>query len=106
MDPIVPATTAGNEIKTKSGKRRLAAELFGGGLLGFTAASLGGPGLISVWWRPLASDGLSCGGPVQEALAQFVRFQLTSALIGCVGIALASFFIRRALRRRAAARAT
>ncbi|HEY2409713.1 MAG TPA: hypothetical protein VGI10_27095 [Polyangiaceae bacterium] len=99
-------TPPDNQTTSKFAGRRLAAELFGGAVLGFTGASLGGPGLISVWWRPLAGDGISCGGPVKEALAQFVRFQLTSALIGCVGIALISFFSRRAWRRRVAARDT
>jgi hypothetical protein len=106
MDPIVSQNPADPGAITKSGRRRLAAELLGGAVVGFAIACIAGPNAIGWWYEPPSKDAFSCAGSVRIALGEFVKLQLVCAVIGCAGLALISFFIRRALRRRAAARAT
>jgi hypothetical protein len=74
-----------------------------GVILGFAGASAEGPELVSLLFKPL-QDSFSCSGSVNLALTQFVRLQLTCAVVGA-GVALvAMFFWRRFFRRRAEAK--
>jgi hypothetical protein len=89
---------------TLSGAKRVAIQAAVGAALGFTGWSLGGPGMVSLYYEPMSRDALSCGSDVKQALSKFVMMQLISAAIGAVIIALAMFFIRRSLAKRRAAR--
>jgi hypothetical protein len=72
-------------------------------ILGFTGATAEGPELVSLLFKPL-QDSFSCAGSVNQALTQFVRLQLTCALIGGVLALVGMFFWRRFFRRRAEAK--
>jgi hypothetical protein len=76
-----------------------------GMLGGLIIACLNGPWLVSLLYTPPSGDTLSCGGPVTNALAYFVKLQLLSGLIGGGFILLISFLFRRMLRKRREARA-
>jgi hypothetical protein len=89
---------------TVSGARRVALQGAVGAVLGFVGWSLGGPGMVSLYYEPMSRDALSCGNDVKQALSKFVMMQLVFALIGAVVVALSMFFIRRALAKRRAAR--
>ena len=58
-----------------------------GMLLGFIAATLVGPRMISWWFTPPAGVGVSCGPSVEMGLSQFLSFQLglmiTGGLLAC-----------------------
>jgi len=72
-------------------------------ILGFAGASAEGPELVSLLFKPL-QDSFSCSGSVNLALTQFVRLQLTCAVLGAALALLATFFWRRFFRRRAEAK--
>ena len=74
-----------------------------GVILGFTGASAEGPELVSLLFKPL-QDSFSCSGSVNLALTQFVRLQLTCAVLGAVLALVAMYFWRRFARRRAEAK--
>jgi hypothetical protein len=74
-----------------------------GVILGFTGATAEGPELVSLLFKPL-QDSFSCSGSVNLALTQFVRLQLTCALLGAVLALVGAFFWRRFFRRRAEAK--
>ena len=74
-----------------------------GVILGFVGASVKGPELVSLLFKPL-QDSFSCSGSVNLALTQFVRLQVTCAVLGAVLATVAVFFWRRFFRRRAEAR--
>lgn len=91
-------------VVTKSSPvRRRAVEGALGILLGLMVACLNGPALLSLLYTP-PSASLSCGPTVTEALAYFVKLQLSFGLIGGAIILLASFLLRRMWRRRQEAR--
>ena len=74
-----------------------------GVILGFVGASVKGPELVSLLFKPL-QDSFSCSGSVNLALTQFVRLQVTCAVLGAVLATVAVFFWRRFFRRLAEAR--
>ena len=88
-------------IKTNRRRTLLAACV--GTIVGFAGASARGPELVSLLFKPL-QDSFSCSGSVNLALTQFVRLQLTCAVLGAAFALLILFFWRRYLRRRAEAR--
>ncbi len=95
-----PAVT---EEIAKSNLRRTLLVACLGTILGFAGASARGPELVSLLFKPL-QDSFSCSGSVNLALTQFVRLQLTCAVLGAV-VALAVLMLwRRFLRKRAEAR--
>src|SRR5437868_6915991 len=96
---------ADDKPTTISGAKRVAIQAAVGAVLGFVGWSLGGPGMVSLYYEPMSRDALSCGNDVKQALSKFVMMQLVFALIGAVVVALVMFFIRRALAKRRAARA-
>jgi hypothetical protein len=96
-------------VVTKHGPlRRRAVEGSLGILAGIVIACLNGPWLVSRLYTPLSSDAasVSCGGPVTNALAYFVKLQLVSGLLGGGFILAMSFLFRRMLRKRREARMT
>ena len=86
-------------VRTSTTRRR-AIEGSVGVLAGLTFACLNGPWLLSWLYKPLSSGAISCGPAVDDALSYFVKVQLAFGLGGGVLLLLASFFIRRALRKR------
>jgi uncharacterized membrane protein len=74
-----------------------------GVILGFAGASAEGPELVSLLFKPL-QDSFSCSGSVNLALTQFVRLQLTCAVLGAVLALVAMYLWRRFARRRAEAK--
>jgi hypothetical protein len=80
--------------------RRRAVEVVIGMLGGLVIACLNGPWLVSLLYTPPSGDTLSCGGPVTNALAYFVKLQLISGIVGGAFIFLGSFLVRRMLRKR------
>ena len=84
--------------------RRRAIEGAIGMLAGLVIACLNGPWLVSLLYTPPSGDTLSCGGPVTNALAYFVKLQIISGLIGGGFLVLMSFLLRRMLRKRREAR--
>ena len=91
------------EELAKSNRRRTLLVACVGIILGFAGASAQGPELVSLLFKPL-QDSFSCSGSVNLALTQFVRLQLTCAVLGAALALLVLFFWRRFLRRRAEAR--
>jgi hypothetical protein len=93
-------------VSKNSPLRRRAVEGSLGILAGIVIACLNGPWLVSRLYTPLSSDAasVSCGGPVTNALAYFVKLQLVSGFLGGGFILLMSFLIRRMLRKRREAR--
>ena len=91
------------EELTKNNRRRTLLVACVGIILGFAGASVQGPELVSLLFKPL-QDSFSCSGSVNLALTQFVRLQLTCAVLGAALALLVLFFWRRFLRRRAEAR--
>jgi len=85
---------------SKSSLRRRGIEGAIGVLAGLVVACLNGPWLVSLLYTPPSGDTVSCGGPVTNALAYFVKLQLISGLIGGALILLVSFLLRRTLRKR------
>lgn len=79
--------------------RRRAIEGSIGGLLGIVFACLNGPWLLSLLYTSPRGNTL-CGNDVNDALAYFVKLQLTFGLLGGATILLVSFLFRRMLRRR------
>ena len=96
---LVPVT----EESQKNARRRTWLFACVGVILGFAGASARGPELVSLLFKPL-QDSFSCSGSVNQALTQFVRLQLTLAVLGGVVALLVLFFWRRFMRRRAEAR--
>ena len=84
--------------------RRRAIEGSLGVLVGLIFACFNGPWLLSLLYTPPSGDALSCGPPVNNALAYFVKLQLTAGLVGGAMLLLGSFFFRRMLRKRREAR--
>lgn len=74
-----------------------------GVILGFAGATVEGPELVSLLFKPL-QDSFSCSGSVNLALSQFVKLQLTCAVLGAVLALVGTFFWRRFFRRRAEAK--
>ena len=74
-----------------------------GVILGVVGSSAEGPYLVSLLFKPL-QDSFSCAPSVDLALTQFVRLQLTCAVLGAAFALLAMFFWRRFFRRRAEAK--
>lgn len=81
-------------------KRRLVEGSIGA-LLGLGFACVNGPWLLSLLYTPPSGDALSCGPTVSNALAYFVKLQLTAGLIGGGVLVLISFLLRRMWRNRA-----
>jgi len=75
-----------------------------GVILGFGGAMAEGPGLVSLAFKPLIQDQLSCSSSVNEGLRHFVQIQLVCAALGGVCALVAVFFWRRFFRRRAEAK--
>jgi hypothetical protein len=90
------------EIAKTNHRRTLLAACVGT-ILGFAGASARGPELVSLLFKPL-QDSFSCSGSVNLALTQFVRLQLTCAVVGAVIALAVLFFWRRFARQRAEAR--
>ncbi len=80
--------------------RRTAIEVTIGVALGFIAGTVFGPQLIKVWYEPPSKDAFSCAGSVEKALGQFVIFQLVTAALGGLLLALILFFLRRVFSKR------
>jgi hypothetical protein len=74
-----------------------------GTTLGFAAALIRGPRLVSFFFKPL-QDSLSCAPTVDTALNQFVGLELASAALGAILTLTFLFFWRRFMRRRAEAK--
>ena len=91
------------EAISKSNHRRTLLGACVGIILGFAGASMEGPELVSLLFKPL-QDSFSCSPSVNLALTQFVRLQLTCAVIGGALALVAMFFWRRFFRRRAEAK--
>ena len=91
------------ETAKPSPLRRRGIEVGLGALFGIVIACLNGPALLSLLYTPPRGDAL-CGTNVNDALSYFVKLQLVSGLVGGVFILAASFFVRRALRKRREAR--
>jgi hypothetical protein len=93
-------------VPKSSPLRRRAIEGSLGILAGIVIACLNGPWLVSRLYTPLSSDAasVSCGTPVTNALAYFVKLQLIGGGIGGAFILLMSFLFRRMLRKRREAR--
>ena len=93
-------------VTKNSPLKRRAIEGSLGILAGLVLACLNGPWLVSRLYTPLSSDAasVSCGGPVTNALAYFVKLQLLSGVLGGGFILVMSFLIRRMLRKRREAR--
>jgi hypothetical protein len=72
-------------------------------ILGFTGATVEGPEMVSLLFKPL-QDSFSCSSSVNLALSQFVKLQLTCAVLGAVLALVGVFFWRRFFRRRAEAK--
>jgi hypothetical protein len=92
-----------NETVSKNNYRRIGLVACVGVILGFVAASVKGPTLVSWLFKP-PQDSFSCAPTVDRALTQFVELQLSSALLGGVMALTCLFFWRRFLRRRAEAK--
>jgi len=92
------------EELAKSTRRRTLLWAATGTTLGFAAACFGGPKAVSWLYKPPSQDAFSCAGSVDAALTQFVRLQLTCAVVGAAVSLGLLFFVRRFLRRRADAR--
>ena len=92
------------EEAQKNHRRRTWLFLCVGVILGFAGASLRGPELVSLLFKPL-QDSFSCSSSVNEALNQFVKLQLTCAVLGGIAAFVVLFFWRRYMRRRAEAKA-
>jgi hypothetical protein len=89
----------------KTNRRRIWLAICVGVILGFAGASARGPELVSLLFKPL-QDSFSCSSSVNLALTQFVRLQLTCAVLGGVlGLAVILFW-RRYMRQRADAKAS
>ena len=79
--------------------RRRAIEGSLGVLAGIVFACLNGPWLLSLLYTSPRGNTL-CGNDVNDALAYFVKLQLGFGIAGGVCLLLASFLIRRMLRKR------
>jgi len=99
--PYAPAVPE-EEISKVNHRRTLLAACVGV-IVGFVGASIKGPELVSLLFKPL-QDSFSCSGSVNLALNQFVRLQVTCAVLGAVLALVAVFFWRRFFRRRAEAK--
>lgn len=97
------AAAVAEEALSKVNHRRSLLGACVGVILGFAFASAEGPELVSLLFKPL-QDSFSCSGSVNLALTQFVRLQLTCAVIGGALALVAMFFWRRFFRRRAEAK--
>lgn len=93
------------ERKPMSPILRIATQVAVGALLGLAGSSIGGPAVISLWYKPPSGDAFSCAGSVKEALSQFVTMQLICAAAGGVLVAVAFFWASRALAKRKSATA-
>ena len=93
---------AEQEISKVNHRRTLLAACVGV-IAGFVGASVKGPELVSLLFKPL-QDSFSCSSSVNLALNQFVRLQVTCAVLGAVLAMVAVFFWRRFFRRRAEAK--
>jgi len=91
-------------VSKPSPVRRRAIEAAVGMLAGLVLACLNGPWLVSLLYTPPSGDTVSCGQPVTNALAYFVKLQLISGIIGGGFLLLISFLFRRVLRQRREAR--
>lgn len=91
------------EELSKANHRRTLLGACVGVILGFAGASVKGPELVSLLFKPL-QDSFSCSGSVNLALTQFVRLQLTCAVLGAVLAVALMYFWRRFVRRRAEAK--
>jgi hypothetical protein len=90
-------------IIVKSSWRRTLLFACVGTTLGFAAALVRGPQLVSFFFKPLQAS-LSCAPTVDTALNQFVGLELVCAALGAVLTLAALFFWRRFMRQRAEAR--
>jgi hypothetical protein len=87
-------------VSKQSPVRRRAIEGSLGLLAGLVLACFNGPALLSVLYTPPSGDALSCGPTVNNALAYFVKLQLVSGAVGGALVLVASFLLRRTLRKR------
>jgi hypothetical protein len=83
--------------------RRRAIEGALGVLVGVVFACLNGPWLLSLLYTSPRGNTL-CGNDVNDALAYFVKLQLTFGVLGGAFLLLVSFFVRRLVRKRREAR--
>lgn len=97
------ADPVAEELSPKSNRRRTLLVACVGVILGFTAACLKGPTLVSLSFKPLQGAAI-CAENVNAALTQFVELQLGFALFGGLLALVVLFFSRRYLRQRAEAR--
>jgi len=97
------AAAVAEEQLSKVNHRRTLLIACVGVILGFTGATLEGPELVSLLFKPL-QDSFSCSGSVNLALSQFVKLQLTCAVLGAVLALVGTYFWRRFFRRRAEAK--
>ena len=79
--------------------RRRAIEGSLGMLAGIVFACMNGPWLLSLLYTSPRGNTL-CGNDVNDALAYFVKLQLTFGILGGVLLLLGSFLFRRMLRKR------
>ena len=79
--------------------RRRAIEGALGVLAGVVFACLNGPWLLSLLYTSPRGNTL-CGNDVNDALAYFVKLQLTFGVLGGAFLLLVSFFLRRMVRKR------
>jgi hypothetical protein len=83
--------------------RRRAIEGALGVLVGVVFACLNGPWLLSLLYTSPRGNTL-CGNDVNDALAYFVKLQLTFGVLGGAFLLVVSFFVRRLVRKRREAR--
>jgi hypothetical protein len=83
---------------SKPTARRIGTHLAVGAVLGFIAWSFAGPSVIGWWYAPPIKDAFSCASSVRAAVVQFVEMQLVFAVVGGVGLAVAIYILRRAMR--------
>jgi hypothetical protein len=94
-----PMTEAVVVVAKPNPVRRRAVEGALGVLAGVVFACLNGPWLLSLLYTSPRGNTL-CGNDVNDALAYFVKLQLTFGILGGIALLLGSFLFRRMLRRR------
>lgn len=97
------AASVAEQVLAKVNHRRTLLGACVGTILGFAGASAEGPELVSLLFKPL-QDSFSCSGSVNLALTQFVRLQLTCAVLGALLAVVVMFLWRRFFKRRAEAK--
>jgi hypothetical protein len=96
----VPTSSPHEGEKPRRLARRLLIEGLSGIGLGMLFVGFFGPGMLSLWYAPPSGDAFSCAGSVQNALQQFVWFQVGAALSFGLAVIAISFLLRRRLAPR------